>query len=134
MRKILMALAGLTGIVIVACKSEIQLTSKVPAAVASVDITPTQVSVFKGKTLQLTAVLRDAAGGIVTGRAVSWSAADPTIATVSSSGVLRGVAAGRTNIRAAVETKSVETPADVMLMPVTSVAIAPLTPSVGVGG
>ena len=134
MRKILMALAGLTGIVIVACKSEIQLTSNVPAAVASVDITPTQVSVFKGKTLQLNAVLRDAAGGIVTGRAVSWSAADPTIATVSSTGVLRGVAAGRTNIRAAVETKSVETPADVMLMPVTSVAIAPLTPSVGVGG
>ena len=55
------------------------------APVASVSITPTAPSVVAGATTALTAVARDAAGNVLTGRPVSWSSTAPTVASVASS-------------------------------------------------
>jgi hypothetical protein len=55
-----------------------------------------------GETLQFVAVVRDAAGNIMTGVTVSWSVVKPNIASVNSSGLATGLAVGITYVRAAV--------------------------------
>ena len=50
--------------------------------------------------LQLVAVLRDSSGRPVSGRSVTWSTADPAVATVSDDGLVTGVAPGATTITA----------------------------------
>jgi hypothetical protein len=55
------------------------------------------------QTGQFTVTLRDAAGAIVTGRPVSWSAVPTTIATVSAAGTVTGVAIGQAQVTATSE-------------------------------
>jgi uncharacterized protein YjdB len=55
-----------------------------------------------GETLQFVAVVRDAAGNIMTGVTVSWSVLKPNIASVNSSGLATGLSVGITYVRAAV--------------------------------
>lgn len=71
--------------------------------VASVAITTGQNSLFVGRTLQLSAAARDAAGGSLTGRPVSWASSDPAIATISSTGLVTALAAGTVTITARIE-------------------------------
>jgi uncharacterized protein YjdB len=73
--------------------------------VATVNVAPTTGSVRVGKSLQLTVSLLDAAGNILTGRPVSWSSANPATATVTASGVVRGVKRGTTTITTTSEGK-----------------------------
>ena len=66
-----------------------------PSDVASVRITPsTNLSVVGSGTLQLSASAVDAQGRSLSGRAPAWSALAPSVATVSSEGVVQGVAEG----------------------------------------
>jgi uncharacterized protein YjdB len=58
-----------------------------------------------GQSTQATAIARDANGNVLTGRSVSWSSLNPSIATVSTFGVVTAVSAGSATIRATVETK-----------------------------
>jgi hypothetical protein len=51
-------------------------------------------------------VVKDAQGNVMTGQTVSWSTSNPAAATVSSSGVVTGVAAGTATITAASSGKS----------------------------
>ncbi len=54
-----------------------------PAAVASVSIDPTAVSLTVGTQRVLTATVRDATGTPLTGRTVAWASGTPTVATVT---------------------------------------------------
>ncbi|MDQ8160162.1 MAG: Ig-like domain-containing protein [Gemmatimonadota bacterium] len=83
--------------------------------VASVHITPPQPTLFVGRTLQLSASARDAQGTALTGRAVSWSTSDPTVATITAAGLVTAVAAGSATITATVE--GIETTATLTLVP-----------------
>ena len=66
-----------------------------PSDVAGVRITPsTNLSVVGSATLQLSATAVDAQGRSLSGRAPSWSALAPSVATVTSEGVVQGVAEG----------------------------------------
>src|SRR5438309_395360 len=56
-----------------------------PPAVASVDVTPPSASVEAGQTVQLTATPKDAGGTPLSGRTVTWSSSNTTVATVSNS-------------------------------------------------
>jgi uncharacterized protein YjdB len=76
-----------------------------PAPVATVSVTLGATSLAPGQTTQATAVARDASGNVLTGRIVAWSAVNPGIATVSTSGLVTAVTAGSATIRATVETK-----------------------------
>ena len=71
--------------------------------VATVTVTPATTSVAMGQTSQLTAELRDASGNILTGRVVSWSSSQNSIATVNSTGVVTGVSGGTATITATSE-------------------------------
>ncbi|WKW11496.1 Ig-like domain-containing protein [Pseudogemmatithrix spongiicola] len=73
------------------------------AAVASVTVTSAATSVVRGQTIQYTATTRDASNNVLTGRTVTWSSDNTSIATVSATGVVTGVGVGSTTIRATSE-------------------------------
>ncbi len=72
-----------------------------PASVASVTVQPTPATVLIGATLQLWATTKDSAGNVLSGRTVTWTSGDTTVATVSTAGLVTGVAAGSTTMTAA---------------------------------
>ena len=78
----------------------------VSSAVASVTVSLASSTIGVGRTTQATATTRDANGSVVTGRSVTWASDNTSVATVSATGVVRGVAAGSTNITATSEGKS----------------------------
>jgi len=63
-----------------------------PAPVASVEVTPPTAGVVIDQTLQLTARVKDAAGHELADRPVTWTSSAPTQATVTSTGLVTGVA------------------------------------------
>ena len=77
-----------------------------PAAVASVVVSPSSTSVDSGATVSLVATTKDASGATLTGRAVTWTSAATTVATVDGAGVVRGVRSGTATITATSEGKT----------------------------
>ena len=75
--------------------AEVKVTS---AAVASLTVSPNTSSLVVGQTTQVSAVVKDAAGTTLSGRAVTWASSDEAVATISSSGVVSAVAAGSVTI------------------------------------
>ena len=74
--------------------------------VASVTVSPGTASVAVGATTPLAATTYDAEGNVLTGRAISWASDNTGIATVTGSGVVRGMTAGNTTVRATSEGQS----------------------------
>lgn len=71
--------------------------------VQTVTVTPALDTLGVGTERAHTAVLRDAAGNVLTGRALSWSSSNVAIATVSSTGVVNALAPGSVTISASSE-------------------------------
>src|SRR5204863_449932 len=106
------------------------------APVASVAISPATTSLTVGQTVQLTATPKDSAGGTLTGRMVTWTSGNPSVATISGSGLVAGVTAGSATITATSEGKTSSAAVTVTSVPVASVAsvaVAPATASLTVG-
>jgi hypothetical protein len=85
--------------VVVALSEDSTVSTTIPItvsgpAVASVTITPSAATVYIGLARQVFASLRAADGRVLQGRAVTWSTPDPTIADISTSGIVRGRAPG----------------------------------------
>ena len=73
--------------------------------VARVTISPADVAIDAGKSATLTARTLDAAGNVLTSRAVVWTSSDTRLVTVDQSGVVRGVRRGSAMISATSEGK-----------------------------
>jgi hypothetical protein len=101
--------------------------------ISSISILPPNPTVSQGLTTQLTAAGTDSNGNAetltggtsCTGTTVCWSSATPSIATISTGGLLTGVSAGTSTITAASGTATATTTATVTLGNVTSVVISP---------
>ncbi|MCU0633886.1 MAG: Ig-like domain-containing protein [Gemmatimonadaceae bacterium] len=104
-----------------------------PVPVASVSITLNVPSVIIGQTGQATAVPRDANGNVLTGRTATWTSSAPTIATVSSTGVITGVALGSATITGTVEGRSGTVQVTVIPVPVSSVSVTLTDSSLNIG-
>jgi Bacterial Ig-like domain (group 2) len=74
--------------------------------VAQVMVSPASVSLPVGQSQTLIATLKDANGATLSGRAVSWSSANPGVATVNTTGLVSAVSAGSTTVTATSEGKS----------------------------
>jgi uncharacterized protein YjdB len=74
--------------------------------VASVAVEPPTATVEAGRTVQLSATMRDANGTVLAGRVVTWTSSNDATATVSSSGMVTGVAQGSASITAISEGRS----------------------------
>lgn len=74
--------------------------------VTSVEVSPLTGPLFITDTLQLTATVKDQNGAVMTGKTVTWSSSNATLATVSSSGLVIGVGAGAVTISALVDART----------------------------
>jgi endo-1,4-beta-xylanase len=99
----------------------------VPEPIASISVDPGSSALIPQQTVQLSATARNAAGEALTGRAFSWSSGSPSVATVSASGQVTGVAAGTTTITATSEGKSGTATVTVQDPPVANVVVTPGT-------
>lgn len=101
--------------------------------VASVVVSPPTVSVRVGSTVPLQAQTLDAEGGVLTGRPVTWSSSNTSVATVSTQGVVTGVATGAATITASSAGRSGQAAVTVTLPPVQTVVVSPARDTIGVG-
>jgi uncharacterized protein YjdB len=138
MRKSLVGLVAAAAI-IAACSSD--NTTSTPPVVASVTMVPTSDSGQVGDTslrlrraVQLAAVLKDAAGNVLsviqTGQTVDWTSSAPTVATVAQSGVVTTVATGSATVTAAIEGQSGTSAVKVDTVSVAAVHVSPTPDSV----
>ena len=90
----------------VADTSQVTITSGSTVPVASVQVTPSSATIAVNATVQLTATPKDAGGNPLSGRAITWTTNNSGVATVSTSGLVSGKAAGAATITATSEGKS----------------------------
>src|SRR6266850_6682528 len=115
--------------------STLTVTSSPPVPVASVSVALAASSRNPGQTTQATATTRDANNNVLTGRSISWSTSNSSIATVSGSGLVTAVAVGTAQIAATSEgqtgsaTLTVASPP----VPVASVNVALASSSINTG-
>lgn len=69
-------------------------------SIRRVSVSPSSVTVDPGATAQLVATAYDGKGNVVPGATFTWSSSATAVATVNGSGLVTGVAAGSTTIRA----------------------------------
>ena len=81
-----------------ACTEERLIT---PPPAASLAISPDSAVVLLGDSVFLQAVARDQSGHAFIGAPTAWSTRNPVVATVSATGVAKGLALGRDTITAA---------------------------------
>jgi uncharacterized protein YjdB len=79
----------------------VSIVAASPASVASVTVSPSSATITTGKTTQLSATLKDSVGNILGGRTVTWTSSNTGVATVSSNGLVTGLAGGNVTISAA---------------------------------
>lgn len=68
--------------------------------VASIELSASTTSLTAGQQLQVTAITRDAQGNVLTGRDLTWSSSNTSVATVSTSGVVTAKSSGNATISA----------------------------------
>jgi len=83
--------------------SAVTVVGPSPVPVASVTVTPASATLVVASVLQLTATPKDAAGNVLSGRTVTWSSDNTSLATVTSSGLVTGKVAGSAVITATSE-------------------------------
>ena len=105
----------------------------------SVSLTPATPTVVVGATQQLTATAQDQNGGSMSGATFTYQSSDVNKATVSTAGVVTGVAAGTARVTASgtigtvTKTAFVDVTVTAPAPVFTSVTISPASPSVNVG-
>jgi glucose/arabinose dehydrogenase len=95
----LLILAGL----VPGCDEGSDLQQPDPTPVAELAVTAPATTIGVGQTIQLTATARDAEGNVLEDRAFDWASSEPSIATVSETGLVTGLAPGEAVISATAE-------------------------------
>ena len=108
------------------------IVSAVP--IASIRVTPDQSTLTTGGDTVLTAIALDASGAVLRDRTITWSSGSPSVATVSSTGVVTAVGVGTVIILAQAEGRTGSATVTVNAPPIASVSIAPTPASLTVGG
>jgi serine/threonine-protein kinase len=102
-------------------------------AVAAVLLGPGSDTLTVGESQRLTATVRGQAGNQLEDRELSWTSSDPTVTTVSQSGLVRATSAGTARITATVEGHSASTTITVIDRAVARVQLSPASASLEVG-
>ncbi len=102
-------------------------------AVASVSVAPAAANLKLGFELTLAGTAFDAGAAPLPNRVFAWSSSNPAVATVSSLGVVRGVAAGTATVTGTSEGQSATAEITVFVPPVATVVVVPASGTVGIG-
>ena len=86
-----------------------------PAAVDHLTVTPSDASITVGATQSFTATTFDENDAPLSGRTVTWTSSNPSVASISASGVATGVAAGIATLVASAEGKTANATVAVMV-------------------
>ena len=97
--------------------------------VASVSVTPPSATVAAGQSVQLTATPKDANGNALSGRTVTWSSSNTSVAIADVNGNVTGIAPGSATITATSEGQSGTAAITVTNVPVASVTVSPASAS-----
>ncbi len=103
-------------LLVAACKGT-DITDPAVTTAVLVSSSPTVIAV--GETAQANAVVKDQAGNSLSGKSIAWSSLNQSIATVSATGVIRGVAPGNATIQGTVD--GITGTAPIQVVPVSSV-------------
>lgn len=101
--------------------------------VSAVIVSPGQVTIFRGQSLQLSAIVTDDRGQVLSGKAVIYSTSNPQIASVSTAGLVTGISAGTVTITATSEGAAGASIVTVAPDPVAAVAVTPQQSDLSVG-
>jgi hypothetical protein len=103
-----------------------------PVAVTGVSVSPTSATVAVNNSTQLNATFAPANAS---NTSVTWTSSNPAVASVSSSGLVSGIAAGTTTITVkTVDGNKIATSAiTVTVIAITGVTVSPTTPSIFAG-
>jgi trimeric autotransporter adhesin len=101
------------------------LITVAPPPVATVTVTPPEVTLLPEQTARFTATLRDADGNILTGREVVWSSDPTVVASVTQDGTVTARAPGVATITATSEGKRGSAAVTVLRTPVERIVISP---------
>lgn len=105
-----------------------------PMVPANVALTPSAATVDAGATRQLDALVRDAANQTVTPQPVlAWTTSQASVATVSATGLVTGVAPGAATITARTANGVTGTTTITVLAVPSAVLISPSAPSLAIG-
>ncbi len=104
-----------------------------PATLSSIAVTPTNPSIAKGTTVQLSATGTFSDGTMQNLTQASWTSAAGTIATVGPNGLVFGTGVGSAAITATQGAVSGSTTVTVTAAVVTSIAVTPANPSIAKG-
>ncbi len=107
--------------------AELSPTPEREASVASVRLSPGVLSLSVGEVGSLSATALDASGRRLAGRRVSWSVADPAVASVSADGQVRALAAGTTEVVATIDGRRARGSVTVTAEAVGTVTLSPAT-------
>lgn len=118
-----LVLAAALGAALASCGGD----STGPSGVGTVRVTPALDSLPIGATVALSATVLDASGSRVAGATVFWNTANPSIATVSSSGVVTAIDTGTVQIAASSQGVSGFATITVEPKPVAAVNVTPPT-------
>lgn len=99
-------LGAISLLLVSACSKLANLTGAASVAVVSVMVTPGSSTIPPGNTAQLTAAAYDASSQVLTNRVIAWASSDTAVATVSSRGLVLGIAQGSATITATSEGKT----------------------------
>jgi uncharacterized protein YjdB len=99
-----------------------------PAPVAGVTVSLGSSAINVSGTTQATALLRDVAGQVLSGRPIEWSSSAAQIASVSGAGVIQGLAPGTATITAASEGRTGSATVTIVPRGFAVVALTPTTP------
>jgi len=83
----------------------VTVAAPAPAPVATVTLTG-QTSLLVGQATQITAVLKDAAGNVLSGRTIGWTSSNLGVLTVSPTGLVTALGAGNATVTASSEGRS----------------------------
>jgi uncharacterized protein YjdB len=92
------AQAILNGVLGVSSTLGLTVQSQSTAAVATVSVSVSPSTIAVGQKGQASAVVKDAAGNVLTGRTITYSSSNTAVATVSTSGVVTALSAGTATI------------------------------------
>ncbi|MEY4609043.1 MAG: hypothetical protein RL625_1260 [Gemmatimonadota bacterium] len=113
-------------------KSKSAVLSVIAAPVASVSVTPATATLVQGRTLQLSAVPKDAEGNALGGRTITWTSSDTAKARVTSAGLVTARATGVVTVTATSEGQS-GTMELTVVIPVATITVTPATASLLAG-
>lgn len=129
------AQAILSGVLGVKGTFGLTVTSASSAPVATVSLSLAAPTLALGQTTQATAVLKDAGGAVLNGRAITYSSSNTAVAKVSTTGLVTALATGTASISAVSEGKTGSAGVTVQstTTPVASVTVSLASPNLLVG-